>query len=204
MMSGDEGFLARWSRRKRRAVSKTQDRPQPAPADQSAVPVPPGEAPPVDPATLPPIETIGAGSDIRAFLAAGVPADLTRAALRRAWSADPTIRDFVGLSENSWDFAAPGGVPGFGSVTQDEVRRLLERLAEEPQAADPAAKTASADRPDVPAAAPGRAPTDRAGSVAACGPTMPGQENAAPQHDGARRESLAPLQHRAHGGALPK
>jgi hypothetical protein len=56
---------------------------------------------------LAPIESIDAGSDIRPFLAPGVPADLTRAALRRAWSADPAIRDFIGLSENSWAFNGP-------------------------------------------------------------------------------------------------
>ena len=55
------------------------------------------------------------------------PPDLTRAALRRAWSADPSIRDFIGLSENSWDFNAPGGVPGFGSLTAEDARRLLAR-----------------------------------------------------------------------------
>jgi hypothetical protein len=43
-----------------------------------------------------------------AVLSAGVPADLTRVALRRAWSVDATIRDFIGLSENSWDFNAGG------------------------------------------------------------------------------------------------
>jgi hypothetical protein len=53
---------------------------------------------------LPPIESIGAESDIRCFLAPGVPVELTRAALRRAWVVDPRIRDFVGLSENSSDF----------------------------------------------------------------------------------------------------
>ena len=29
---------------------------------------------------------------------------------------DPAIRNYVGLSENSWDFNAPGGVPGFGPL----------------------------------------------------------------------------------------
>jgi hypothetical protein len=53
-----------------------------------------------------PIASIGAASDSRPFLASGVPEDLTRAAFRRAWSADPAIRDFIGLSENSWDFNA--------------------------------------------------------------------------------------------------
>ena len=73
---------------------------------------------PFDAAKLPPIESIGAGSDIRPFLAFSVPTDLTRAALRRAWSTDPTIRDFIGLSENSWDFDAQDGVPGFGPLTR--------------------------------------------------------------------------------------
>ena len=77
---------------------------------------------PFDVAPLPPVESIETGSDIGPFLASGVPADLTRAALRRAWSTDPAIRDFVGLSENDWDFNAPA--PGFGSLTTDDVRRL--------------------------------------------------------------------------------
>lgn len=53
--------------------------------------------------TLPPISSIGPGSDIRAFLALGVPEEVRRAALRRAWATDPAIHNFVGLSENSED-----------------------------------------------------------------------------------------------------
>ena len=79
---------------------------------------------PFDAANLPPIESIGAASDIRPFLAPGVPADLTRAALRRAWSTDPAIRDFIGLSENSWDFNAQDGVPGFGSLTPQRLAQM--------------------------------------------------------------------------------
>jgi hypothetical protein len=29
---------------------------------------------------------------------------------------DPAIRNYVGLSDYSWDFNAPGGVPGFGPL----------------------------------------------------------------------------------------
>ena len=36
------------------------------------------------------------------------------AATLRALVADPTVRDFQGLSENSWDFNAPATIPGFG------------------------------------------------------------------------------------------
>ena len=49
--------------------------------------------------------TITAETDIRAFLQKGVPAQLTRAALRRAWVADPNIRNFREIAENQWDFA---------------------------------------------------------------------------------------------------
>ena len=70
--------------------------------------------------------------NIRGFLEAGVPGDLTRAALRRAWSLDPAIRDFVGLSENSWDFNAPGTMAGFGPIDGEEVERLLTQLLGEP------------------------------------------------------------------------
>jgi hypothetical protein len=78
-------------------------------------------------ASLPPIESIGPGTDIRPFLAPGVPADLTRAALRRAWSSDPAICDFMGLSENSWDFNAQDGVAGVGSPTADAPDQQLAR-----------------------------------------------------------------------------
>ena len=65
---------------------------------------------------LPSLDSITSTTDIRAFLARGVPAALSREALRRAWAADPTIRDFVGPAENAWDFTAPNGVPGFGPM----------------------------------------------------------------------------------------
>jgi hypothetical protein len=50
----------------------------------------------------------------------GVPADLTRAALRRAWASDPAIRDFIGIAENQWDFNDPNGIPGFGPLAPME------------------------------------------------------------------------------------
>ena len=88
----------------------------------------PGQSPPTESpfgaANLPPIKSIDAASDIRPFLAPGVPADLSRAALRRAWSTDPAIRDFIGLSENSWDFNAQNEVPGFGSLTPQRLARI--------------------------------------------------------------------------------
>jgi hypothetical protein len=147
-MSEPENFIARWSRRKREAAQDadaTKPAATPAPtvesehadegrrkesdaaaADAGAL-EPSGAA--FDPTTLPPIETITAESDIRAFLAPGVPPELTRAALRRAWATDPNIRDFVGLSENSWDFNAPGAIPGFGPLEMtDELRAEVAEM----------------------------------------------------------------------------
>src|SRR6185295_5907763 len=107
-MNDDGAFLARWSRRKRDASPDTPGQPKAenatAPKTSPVFSAPEEIQPPFDFASLPPIESISAASDVRAFLNAGVPEDLARAALRRAWSSDPGVRDFVGLSENSWDF----------------------------------------------------------------------------------------------------
>src|SRR3977135_660968 len=95
---------------------------------------------PFDPASLPPIEAIDDKTDLRGFLARGVPAEVMRAALRRGWSSDPVIRDFIGLSENSWDFNALDGVPGFGSLKAEDIRRLMGE-PETAEIARPAAET---------------------------------------------------------------
>lgn len=135
-MSDDKDFLARWSRRKRTRAVDAAERVNrekdggAVPSDDSVTPSDDVTST-FDPERLPPIESIGPGSDVRAFLAAGVPADLTRAALRRLWASDPKIRDFVGLSENSWDFNAPGSIAGFGPIDKEQVGRLLTQLLED-------------------------------------------------------------------------
>jgi hypothetical protein len=140
-MSGEDNFIARWSRLKREAAEgKPTDTEVEAPKRESragaaepSAQVPHGEPaqadePPFDPAALPPIDSIVADSDIRAFLQKGIPADLTKAALRRAWSADPAIRDFIGLVESQWDFADPTAMPGFGPLeATDELHNLVSQ-----------------------------------------------------------------------------
>jgi hypothetical protein len=136
-MTDREAFLTRWSRRKREAAATGAE----PIAEETAVPAvaeneksePPNVPPvpasqPTSEVELPPIESINAGTDVRAFLEDGVPQDLARAALRRAWSTDPAIRDFVGLSENAWDFNAPEGVPGFGPFAPDAARQLVAQV----------------------------------------------------------------------------
>jgi uncharacterized protein DUF3306 len=131
-------FLRRWSQRKRAAEKRAPDGADSSPEDKEAETnaAAQGEAdlPTFDPATLPQIESITATSDIRAFLAPGVPEELMRAALRRIWMTDPTIRDFIGIAENQWDFTRPGGVPGFGSLelTPELLRMVASLIGDAP------------------------------------------------------------------------
>jgi hypothetical protein len=129
-MSDPKDFLSRWSQRKLNPQTEKpapEEKPQSPPPESNAARSPPAE-PEFDISTLPPLESITAQSDIRVFLQAGVPSVLRHAALRRVWSADPAIRDFIGLSENSWDFNAPDGLPGFGSLSADEIQKAAERF----------------------------------------------------------------------------
>jgi hypothetical protein len=137
-MSEGESFLARWSRLKReQALSPSRsDDAQSPPAQALSEHAPSGDAPPrvdeplpaVDLASLPPIESMGAGSDISAYLGVGVPLELTKAALRSAWRADPAVRDFVEIADNQWDFNTPDAIPGFGAMgAAEEAKSLVAR-----------------------------------------------------------------------------
>src|SRR6202043_370431 len=84
--------------------------------------------------------SIDAATDISAFLRKGIPQELSRAALRRAWTADPAIRDFVGLAENAWDFNDPTAMPGFSPLPPGyDTKRVLAQIfgdSERPAAAE--------------------------------------------------------------------
>ena len=84
---------------------------------------------PFDLTSLPSIESIAADTDIIAFLRVGVPAELTRSALRKAWTSDPAIRDFVGIAENQWDFNDPNGIPGFGPLPAESGMDVLGQMS---------------------------------------------------------------------------
>jgi Protein of unknown function (DUF3306) len=142
-MSERESLLLRWARLKQAAKAAEE-------IDAASVGSEPAPVPetPFDPASLPSIQSIAADTDIVAFLRTGVPAELTRAALRRAWTSDPAIRDFIGIAENQWDFNDPNAIPGFGPLVSAEsgvdlaaqVSSGLERHArtlEDPASAEP-------------------------------------------------------------------
>jgi hypothetical protein len=129
-MSEGESFLTRWSRLKREqaaAPSRTDADAQPPDSAPPPVDAPP---PRVDLSSVPPIESIGPGSDISAYLRAGVPLELTQAALRNAWRTDPAVRDFVEIADNQWDFNTPEAIPGFGTLgAAEEAKALVARAA---------------------------------------------------------------------------
>ena len=226
-MSDPKDFLPRWSQRKLNPPAE-----KPAPEEKAPMPAADREAAataPIDPefdiTTLPSLESITANSDIRAFLQRGVPAALSRAALRRAWSADPAIRDFVGLSENSWDFNAPDSIPGFGPIGSADVRRMAAQLFGEPGEdatgqpspgqpsqrqpalgsnefeSDPVRKTETAGlaesnrEDDLPS------PSDNDTDLSAS--TGSKKDDAAMQHQDGDEEDDSPPPPRRHGGALP-
>jgi hypothetical protein len=251
-MNGDDSFIARWSRRKQQAEEKQKPRagtgkdehPAPRTGAVPAASVGGGRLPGLpaaapddveqafDPATLPPIESIVAGTDIRAFLRTGVPAALTKAALRRAWTADPAIRDFIEVAENQWDFTDPAAIPGFGPIqATDNLRQLVgQALGNLPEAPTDAPDATAAGIPqecsdtkvaDPQAAVPGAAPSEaraprgdpqadasamrtQAASLPQRGGTPATERIAAPQHPALAQEVGNVPRRKGHGRALPR
>ncbi|MEY9600792.1 hypothetical protein AB7M74_007401 [Bradyrhizobium japonicum] len=207
-MSEDE-FLARWSRRKQEAKANAtppdkvmhddvQCAPEPAVKDDEMD---------VDLSSLPSIESITSATDVRVFLRKGIPQELTRAALRRAWSADPTIRDFVGLAENAWDFNDPAAMPGFGPLdcSEGELAALLDRIvgglrksaearSETPaEVADSSQELRQAETPDVVIIAEEAATTE---------PAVPSATQ--PMQFVSTESERVSVRRRTHGRALPR
>jgi hypothetical protein len=178
MSSGNDNPFARWSRRKlavrkaeapvqdeARGVAEPADEREAAPGEPQPTPAEPDTEEP--PEFLPRIEDLTAASDLTAFLRKGVPGALRNTALRKMWSLDPVIRNYVGPAEYAWDFNKPGSMPGFGPLEAGKaVADFLSKVggsgprdtAAEPEAAPPRDSAASPDQsaagsPDEDAAA---------------------------------------------------
>jgi hypothetical protein len=224
-MTAPENFISRWARRKREVAGtrKTEAEATAPPPGTAAAPdtdtAPPAEHgndgaadEAFDLARLPSIETITVNTDIRAFLGSRVPAELARAALRRAWASDPAIRDFIGIAENQWDFNDPNAIPGFGPLLESDnlpglltqalgrSDKLAEALVELPLSAEQALSSATDCEP---------AGLDRSGSPAVDpptgGPPVDGrQDGSAISSDRAvERNDISPIRP-SHGSALPR
>jgi hypothetical protein len=244
-MNDPDDFLTRWSRRKRAAAEHQARAPAVEQGDTDVRPVEKrideqradetvGRGPPAssgaddakesvfDLSKLPPIESITAETDIRAFLAPGVPAELRLAALRRAWAADPKVRDFVGLADYDFDYNTPGAIAGFGPLEMnDDLRRELVRMAgalqAEPDALPPTQPPAAvAENTEVCVEPAESAAVSNSGAgleqsrpdqdelIADEATAQRNRESAALQQEQPPRESLRTLTRRGHGGALPE
>jgi hypothetical protein len=188
-----ENIIRRWMRLKQ--ASKVVREADTAPDDAVArkEPETTGDAP-FDLASLPTIESIAADTDIVAFLRAEVPTELTRAALRRAWTSDPAIRDFIGIAENQWDFNDPDAIPGFGPMTAKESSanalaqissRLEEAIAKMTSPGEPANAPMARPEKDIPL-----------DEVPEAGPEQ--------GENGRLEDYHVPGKRRRHGGALPR
>jgi hypothetical protein len=213
-MSEDE-FLSRWSRRKQEAKANAvlpnaemredaQSAPLPAVKDDEAD---------VDLSSLPPIDEITSATDITAFLRKGIPQELTRAALRRAWSADPTIREFIGLAENAWDFNDPNAMPGFGPLNYSEgklaeladrivggLRKAAETSPDPVEAADSLQESQQESEPESSQDERVEVVADESSAVQLAAASV-ATEPMAVESVEIDSESL---RHRTHGGALPR
>jgi hypothetical protein len=119
----ERGILQRWVRLKHETKTTAQQAGAVSTGLEGATELPGTDAAmqePFDPTSLPSIDSITADTDVVAFLKSGVPTALTRAALRRAWTSDPAIRDFIGIADNQWDFNDPNGISGFGRLDAAE------------------------------------------------------------------------------------
>lgn len=190
-MSG-EGFLSRWSRRKRGVEPEAPEPEAPAAetpasktlaAPQGSALARPGAAAPAEPefdlASLPSLESLTAESDFTAFLRPQVPWALRQAALRRMWSLDVGIRDFVGPADYAWDFNAPDGVPGFALELGGDVKRLLAQAigTPEPEEEKPAPEQAVVEAPPGETVPGGTVPAGTVSGAAAPEETADGESS---------------------------
>ena len=141
-MSDDDTFLKRWSRKKRLEADATVEHGTGSTGEATAAAskvrqgladgtsggvqdAPASE--PLDLSSLPTIDDLTSASDIKAFLDPRVPAALRDAALQRAWTLDPAIRNFIEVAENQWDWNTPGGAPGYEPLEDAKlVAQLLD------------------------------------------------------------------------------
>ena len=161
--------------------------------------------------------SIDAATDITAFLRKGIPQELSRAALRRAWAADPAIRDFVGLAENAWDFNDPNAMPGFGPLdcSAEQIDALVGRIVGGVRSAADSLATAVAEgKQDCQSNNSGRAALSESHLTEAVADLSPERN-----FHGTNRPKVllqcnrkpsetdraeAALRRRTHGGALPR
>ena len=210
-MSDQENFLTRWSRRKLEPADEKVPSQPPQATDAPTVnedaakpaPVPQGQATlEFDLSKLPSLDSIGAGTDITAFLQAGVPSALRHAALRRAWSSDPAIRDYIGPNENFWEGVGMDNVPGFDALDPSvDVKKLVAQVFGDAEPMPRTDDSAPAEANVPTAVANESSPTETEKQLAQnTDPLLQRDENVATQHG----DPSVAARPRRHGGAIPQ
>lgn len=163
MAESDDGFVSRWSKRKRAAR-------EPAPVEPAAPapgPDPPPEAGEADVAAdLPDVDSLDETSDFSVFLREGVPDAIRRKALRKLWRLNPLFANLDGLNDYDEDFTDAATVveglktlyqAGKGLVGPDEDKDeaaaaaapVHDPGADSPPAADPDSLPAESPPPET-------------------------------------------------------
>jgi hypothetical protein len=142
-----------------------------------------------------------------------VPDAWRQAALKRVWTSDPAISQFIGLAENSWDWNVPDGVPGFGPLSPNhDVAQLLARVigqvpeGDTPETVETAATPADFELPEPSGDVP--AEPQPSGAVMTASPEHSGAisdlQPAAWDDQAAALTEQQLLRRRRGGGALPQ
>lgn len=207
LMSND--FFSRWSKRKLEEAAPPSESNEaeaalPATVDPGS-PVPPDEPEPEDAiapeelAALPDPDDLTVGSDITGFLRQGVPLALRNRALRRMWSLDPAIRDYIGDARDyAWDWNTPGGMPVSGPLSAStDVGKMLRGLYEPAPEAPVCEVESLPEREELIEPAPDRG----AGETLTAFSQSDGPESTAETPDDG--EKLLLVRVTRHGGALP-
>lgn len=156
-MSGkdeDDGFLSRWSRRKRAAAAEEEPaanleiEPEDAtfaeandtialsPAENQDIGALAGEPDPDETLSaeeieaLPPLDTVTSREELQLFLRKGVPKALRQAALRKVWMMNPKISGYLDVARDyAYDWNVAGGVPGnSGTLSPSEALRMVDKF----------------------------------------------------------------------------
>lgn len=123
-----EGFLARWSRRKGRVRVPEEKQPPAAATDETSprpAPAPPPIAEKTD-ADMPPVESLDADSDYAQFLSPKISERLRRAALRKLFH-QPQYNVMDGLDTYIADYR---DYTPLGDIVTADMRHQMERQAE--------------------------------------------------------------------------
>jgi hypothetical protein len=185
----DEGFLTRWSRRKRMTEAeatatdptiKPVEDPDVVAARDAAEAARLAEeeanrlaAEAVD------LDTLGYGDDFSLFLKRGVPDALRRDALRRFFVSDPLLANLDGLNDYDQDFNDPATLV-YRSI-RDPVRGFVDQVVETIRAPDGAGETPPAE-------------SEETAGVPATAPDAPASTEAAPAASDAEPTAVAALE----------